>query len=88
MTAEGVWPTGPFEPDAPAYARAVAGLAVNVSTELARQRLSQRAVAREADLTASTVNDLIRGTLIPDAGTISALERALGRTLWPGHRLS
>lgn len=45
--------------------------------------LAHRAVARAADLTPSTVNALIRGLLIPDAATISALETTLNTNLWP-----
>lgn len=83
VTGDGVWPTGPFQPDAPPYATAVARLAGNLQKALDTQGLTQRAVARAAGLTPSTVNELLRGMLIPDAATIAALEDTLDITLWP-----
>lgn len=50
---------------------------------LARVGMTQRGAARAAGLTPSTVNNLIRGVIIPDAATIAALEYALNESLWP-----
>lgn len=83
LTARGVWPTGPFRNDAPPYVHVVAHIAETLIAALAEQGLSQRGLARISGLTASTINDLANGLLIPDAATLATLEHHLGLTLWP-----
>ncbi len=83
LTARGTWPAGPFRANSPPYVDVVAHIAATLLATLDDRGLSQRALARDTGLTASTINDLANGLLIPDAATLATLEQHLGVTLWP-----
>ena len=77
------WPFGEIDDGIPArYAqRFSARLQEAIGTR------SYRAIARESGVSHGTISALVRGDTWPDLITISKLEWALGRVLWPGQDL-
>ncbi len=80
----GNWPNGEIDgPLAARYAQAIALSVVN-----AMGNLSQRELARRADVRNTTVRDLLLGETWTDLVTLAKLEAALGVSLWPKSPLS
>lgn len=81
---QGSWPRGPFVADAPAYALVTAGLVQRLSTIMAEQGMSLRAVAVPAGMDPTSLSRLLTGKVVPDLATIASLENSLDADLWPG----
>lgn len=79
--ADGQWPDGPLDAEAPV----VAHYAAEISRRLlaALEGHEQKAVAEDADLARSTLNDIVTGRRWPDVVTIAKLEHFLKERLWP-----
>jgi DNA-binding phage protein len=79
--AEGTWPTGSFQDDAPdAVAHALA-ISVALAAALAGRNVSH--VAAEAGMQRSTIYDVLKGKVWPETSTLAKLEVVLETTLWP-----
>ena len=76
-------PDGPFQPDTPPYATTTAQFAATVRRTITTQGLSLRETARRAGISHATLINLLAGTVVPDLGTITALEHALNTSLYP-----
>lgn len=76
------WPSGPWKPGAPRYARVTAAIADAV--DLHREGRSLRDIAAAAGIAHTSLSRLIAGKHVPDVGVVAALEDALGVDLWPG----
>lgn len=77
----GVWPTGPFAPDAPAYALVTAAIVANYRASAGDRSL--RSVARSAGIDATSLGRTLAGETVPDVHTLAVLETALDADLWP-----
>lgn len=84
VTADGSWPQGPIDPQAPAYARVCAALVSRLQEHMTAHGLSLRAVANPAGIDPTSLSRLVTGKVVPDLATIAHLEEALGIDLWPG----
>lgn len=84
VAQDGEWPLGPFLPTTPAYAHVTARLVASLSAVMSRRGLSLRAVAVPAGIDPTSLSRLVTGKVVPDLGTIVALENSLGVDLWPG----
>lgn len=83
LTRGGEWPTGPFRPNAPDYAVAVACLVQTCDMAILQTGESLRGVARLAGIDAGSLSRMMNGQTVPDMGTVVALETALNTDLWP-----
>jgi ribosome-binding protein aMBF1 (putative translation factor) len=83
LATNGVWPDGPYAPDAPPYVVRLAHLAQQLRQEAEKRGWSQRALADATDVNLNTINYLYAGKVIPDTATLATLETALCITLWP-----
>jgi hypothetical protein len=78
---EGSWPNGQFDPEAPeVLAHAVA---VSVALSAALEGRNKSEVASEADITRSTLYDILAGNTWADMVTLAKLESCLDTGLWP-----
>lgn len=78
---EGTWPDGQFDPEAPEIlAHAVA---VSVALAAALEGRNKSEVATEADITRSTLYDILAGNTWADMVTLAKLEACLETGLWP-----
>ena len=84
VSADGLWPKGPFVENPPVYAIVTARLVSTLQDEMTRRGLSLRAVATPAGIDATSLSRLITGKVVPDLATIANLEAALDIDLWPG----
>lgn len=75
------WPHTELAADAPPPAAYVRHIAQQLHSALEQQPLS--GLARQADVTRSTIQDLLAGRVWPDLVTVIKLEVALNRRLWP-----
>lgn len=75
------WPDGALVPGAPLGTGHVLCIARNLAAALDAQSLS--AVARQAEVNRSTLQDLLAGRVWPEALTVAKLELVLGVRLWP-----
>ncbi len=80
----GIWPVGPFDPDTPLYAHVTARLVTVLHGVMSDRRLTLRAVAVPAGIDPTSLSRLVTGKVVPDLGTIAALEQVLDVDLWPG----
>lgn len=80
----GTWPAGPFEPQTPLYAHVTARLVEVLQGVMTQRRLTLRAVAVPAGIDPTSLSRLVTGKVVPDLGTIAALEQVLDVDLWPG----
>lgn len=80
---EGAWPTGPFRPGTPAYARVVANLVANLRDHMQRRQATLTVVATNAGIDKSSLSRLLAGRTVPDVATLAGLETALDARLWP-----
>ncbi|MFJ9033598.1 multiprotein-bridging factor 1 family protein [Streptomyces sp. NPDC102274] len=83
FVAHGQWPLVTLVPDAPLTARFGAAFALNLYTAMTGQGLSDRALAKRAGFSHTTVGRIARGEVLPDLGTIARLEVALQADLYP-----
>lgn len=81
---DGLWPSGPFREETPAYACVTAGLVSRIAAVMDQRGLSLRAVAVPAGIDPTSLSRLLTGKVVPDLATIANLERALDTDLWPG----
>ncbi len=79
--SSGEWPSGGLKPEAPP--EAVAAKAISLNLEAALEGRSPRGLAAEANLAHTTIYDLLSGKSYGDVITVSRLEAALDRNLWP-----
>lgn len=81
--AEGDWPTGEFERDAPEDV-AVA-VAIAKALQVALEGRNKTRIATAAGIERSTLYDILAGRSWPDMISLSKLERELDQGLWPQH---
>ncbi|MER6503297.1 helix-turn-helix transcriptional regulator [Streptomyces sp. NPDC001455] len=81
---EGAWPDVTLAPDAPLSAHCGLLLARDLDGAMQSRGLSLRNLAQIASVAHSTVARVINGDVLPDIGTLTRLEDALDRQLWPG----
>jgi len=77
----GEWPFGPFSPDTPIYALVAAGFSRKF--RMSKNGQSIRAVAREAGINHWALTQAVNGNSVPDVGTVSMVEEAMGADLYP-----
>jgi hypothetical protein len=77
----GTWPDGELHRDAPIEAVYAQRISQHLVEALAGR--SVIAIAREANLNRSTVQDLLAGRSCGQVSTVARLEQVLGRKLWP-----
>lgn len=80
----GLWPSGPFRAQTPAYASVTAALVARIAAVMEQRGLSLRAVAVPAGIDPTSLSRLLTGKVVPDLATIANLEQALDTDLWPG----
>lgn len=78
---DGSWPTGPATPDAPRALEHARAIAIRLAAALEGRVISQ--VAVDADLSRSTLYDLVNGASWPDLISLGKLEAALDIDLLP-----
>lgn len=84
---DGEWPAGTLAPDAPVSARYAQVFSLRFAVALReRGNPSIREVAREAEVSRTTVERTLNGTVLPTFGAMARLEDWLGVPLWPGPR--
>lgn len=83
VTEGGTYPAGPFRPDTPPYALVTARITANLHAALKERHQSLRGAAGRAGIAHGTLVNLLAGTVVPDIGTITALEHALNTPLYP-----
>lgn len=76
------WPYGETEHPSARYAQA---FAARLQQVLGHRSL--RWLARTSGISHGTISMILRGLAWPDLATVSALEWALGTSLWPGPEL-
>jgi DNA-binding Xre family transcriptional regulator len=84
LAPAGEWPEGPFRPDAPVYALTTAALVAALRRVMAERGLTMRSAAQPAGIDPTSLSRLVTGKVVPDLGTITALEHSLDIDLWPG----
>lgn len=88
VTERGAWPRGPFQDDAPPYAKAIAAMIPGLTDAIGDRSLRQ--VAALADMSHASLSRILNGETVPDTATLAALEYALGVPVWvspaPAHR--
>lgn len=77
------WPAGPLRADAPGYAITTAALVRRLQAVMAERGLTLRAAAQPAGIDPTSLSRLLTGKVVPDLGTIAALEDCLEADLWP-----
>lgn len=82
----GTWPSGPFVDETALYALVTARLVERLQRVMAERGLTLRAVAVPAGIDPTSLSRLITGKVVPDLGTIAALEQELDVDLWPGRQ--
>ncbi len=80
----GEWPHGPFSADSPVYALTTAALVAGLQQIMTARGLTLRAAAQPAGIDPTSLSRLLTGKVVPDLGTIAALEHSLDADLWPG----
>lgn len=83
VTPDGDYPTGPFRAGTPAYAAVTAGISANLQHALTQQGMSLRKTAAKAGIAHGTLVNILAGSVVPDVGTVAALEQALNTPLYP-----
>ena len=78
----GVWPDGRLADNAPPKARLAQGVVHRIHIVCSKSSLE--AVALEAGIKPTIVQDILDGTIWPDFAVIARLEKATGITLWGG----
>lgn len=81
VLAQGDWPDGALEPDAPAAARYVQEISRRLRDASSDASVSE--VAAAAGLARSTIYDILTGTTWPDVVSLAQLEAVLEVRLWP-----
>jgi DNA-binding phage protein len=81
--ADGEWPTGPLEADAPTAAVWAAEISEQLAAAIGTDARSVSAVASATGVARSTLYAIMNGTRWPDLVTLGELEACLGTQLLP-----
>lgn len=79
--ASGSWPDGPLVEDAPTAA--VYAREISLRLQAALVSRTKVEVAEAADLSRTTLHDMVTGRRWPDVVSLAKLEDVLGVRLWP-----
>ena len=82
----GIWPDGPFGPDAPVLTVAAARYTAAVRAELERRGWSIARLARETGMTASWASRMLRGLAWADLDAVVRIEQVLEVSFFPEDR--
>ena len=86
--AEGTWPHGELRGDAPTEALQMQILSRRLRTLLTRpKKRSVYSLAKDAELPAQTIHNILKGKVWPDLVTIHRLEMAVRERLWVNRAL-
>jgi transcriptional regulator with XRE-family HTH domain len=69
---------------APVYAVITAALVQRLQQVMSRRGLTLRSAAQPAGIDPTSLSRLLTGKVVPDLGTVAALEQSLAADLWPG----
>lgn len=84
LAADGTWPDGPFQDDAPETIRVAAHIASRIRDAVAEAGLNVTQVSDGLGIARSTYYDIVNnGTVLPDLHTMVRAEVFLNIRVWP-----